>query len=57
MAKGPARRWPPSRRSSPSSARRMARQTLELLARWNRADDGSLRIDSEYLIVVARKRG
>jgi hypothetical protein len=25
--------------------------------RWNSADDGSIRIDAEYTLVVARKRG
>ena len=35
----------------------LQQQMLELLGRWNQAGDGTLRIDSEYLIVVARKRG
>jgi SAM-dependent methyltransferase len=29
--------------------------TMELVRRWNEADDGSLRIDSKYLLIVARK--
>jgi SAM-dependent methyltransferase len=28
---------------------------MELVRRWNQADDGSLRIDSKYLLTVARK--
>ncbi|MEA2363568.1 MAG: hypothetical protein QOD71_2713 [Thermoleophilaceae bacterium] len=32
-------------------------ETLELLRRLNTADDGSLRIDTDYLVIVARKRG
>jgi SAM-dependent methyltransferase len=31
--------------------------TVELARRFNRADDGSLRIESEYLLSVGRKRG
>ncbi len=27
---------------------------LEMLARWNQADDGSLRYDADYLLVIAR---
>jgi SAM-dependent methyltransferase len=30
-------------------------ESLELVERWNEADDGSLRIRSEYLLTVARK--
>jgi len=33
------------------------RQFRELIAEFNQADDGSVRIPSEYLMVVARKRG
>jgi SAM-dependent methyltransferase len=35
----------------------LRRETLELLRRHNRASDGGLRVDAEYLITVARKRG
>ena len=31
--------------------------TLDLLERHNRAGDGTLRLEAEYLITVARKRG
>jgi ubiquinone/menaquinone biosynthesis C-methylase UbiE len=33
------------------------RQFRELIGEFNQADDGSVRIQSEYLLVVARKRG
>jgi hypothetical protein len=33
------------------------RQFRELIDEFNAADDGSVRIPSEYLLVVARKRG
>jgi SAM-dependent methyltransferase len=33
------------------------RQFRELIGEFNEADDGSVRIQSEYLLVVARKRG
>lgn len=32
-------------------------ETLELLRRVNSADDGTVRIDADYLVIVARKRG
>ncbi|MBA3261788.1 MAG: methyltransferase domain-containing protein [Thermoleophilaceae bacterium] len=32
-------------------------ETLELLRRLNTADDGSVRINADYLVIVARKRG
>jgi hypothetical protein len=35
----------------------LRRATLELIKRHNVATDGTLRIDAEYLISVARKRG
>jgi SAM-dependent methyltransferase len=35
----------------------LSRATLELVRRHNQATDGSLRLDAEYLITVARKRG
>src|SRR3954463_3668675 len=34
----------------------MREDTLELMRRWNRAED-ELRLDAEYLLIVARKRG
>jgi hypothetical protein len=33
------------------------RRFVEIVEEFNQADDGSVRIQSEYLIVVARKRG
>jgi hypothetical protein len=36
---------------------RLRRDTLELLKRHNVATDGTLHIDADYLITVARKRG
>ncbi len=39
------------------SYEQLRRATLELLKRHNVATDGTLRIDAEYLISVARKRG
>jgi hypothetical protein len=35
----------------------LSRATLELVRRHNQATDGSLHLDAEYLITVARKRG
>jgi tRNA/tmRNA/rRNA uracil-C5-methylase (TrmA/RlmC/RlmD family) len=35
----------------------LSQATLELIKRHNVATDGTLRIDAEYLITVARKRG
>jgi hypothetical protein len=35
----------------------MQAEQLELARQWNSAGDGSVRIDAEYLISVARKRG
>ena len=35
----------------------LSRATLELVRRHNQATDGTLRLDAEYLISVARKRG
>ena len=32
-------------------------ETLDLVRRRNSASDGTLRIDAEYLVSVARKRG
>jgi hypothetical protein len=32
-------------------------ETLALAQRWNGATDGTMSVDSEYLLVVARKRG
>jgi hypothetical protein len=33
------------------------RRFREIIGEFNQADDGSVRIESEYLVVVARKRG
>jgi hypothetical protein len=33
------------------------RRFVDLMNEFNQADDGSIRIQSEYLLVVARKRG
>jgi SAM-dependent methyltransferase len=35
----------------------IVRGTIELAREWNAADDGTVRVETEYLIVVARKRG
>jgi len=35
----------------------LRRETLELIERHNTASDGALRLDAEYLLTVARKRG
>ncbi|HEX2232316.1 MAG TPA: class I SAM-dependent methyltransferase [Thermoleophilaceae bacterium] len=35
----------------------MQAEQLELAAKWNSADNGSVRLEAEYLISVARKRG
>lgn len=35
----------------------LRRENVALTAEWNRAEDGSVRIDSEYLLVVARDAG
>jgi SAM-dependent methyltransferase len=32
-------------------------ETVELARTWNSADDGTARVDPEYLVIVARKRG
>ena len=37
--------------------RALVGEVQELVERWNAADDGSIRIDAEYTLVVARKRG
>jgi SAM-dependent methyltransferase len=36
---------------------RLRAETVELARAWNGARDGTLRIDSEYLLIVARRRG
>ena len=41
----------------PETYRAMVEQAAHLLTDMNRADDGRLLLDSEYLQVVARKRG
>ena len=35
----------------------LRREFLDLVGRWNRADDGTVAIDAQYLVVVAHKRG
>jgi SAM-dependent methyltransferase len=35
----------------------LLRGTAELARHWNAADDGTVRVETDYLIVVARKRG
>jgi ubiquinone/menaquinone biosynthesis C-methylase UbiE len=35
----------------------LRRDNLEQIRRWNVADDGSLRLEAEYALIVARKRG
>jgi SAM-dependent methyltransferase len=42
---------------SPEQFEELIRQTVELARRWNEADDGTVRIGAEYLVIVARKRG
>jgi SAM-dependent methyltransferase len=47
-----------ARRSMPAEAHEeMHARTLELAERLNQASDGTLRIDAEYLLVVARRPG
>ena len=42
---------------SPEEHEAMQRELLEQARSWNVADDGSFRVDAEYLITVARRRG
>ena len=42
---------------TPERYEAMRGENLELFRRWNVAQDGSLRVESEYLLTVARKRG
>jgi SAM-dependent methyltransferase len=42
---------------TPEQFEAMRRENLELFRRWNVAQGGSLRVESEYLLTVARKRG
>lgn len=42
---------------SPEQYERLRAEALELTERRNAADDGSMRVESEYLQTVARKRG
>jgi ubiquinone/menaquinone biosynthesis C-methylase UbiE len=42
---------------SPEQFDQLVAQSAELAGKWNSADDGSLLIEAEYLVVVARKRG
>lgn len=47
-----------ARRSLPAETfEAMLAEQLELVERWNRAEDGSVEIEAEYLITVARKGG
>jgi hypothetical protein len=41
----------------PDQYEAMQAEQLELARQWNSAADGSVRIEAEYLISVARKRG
>jgi hypothetical protein len=41
----------------PAAFEELREATLELVRGHNHATDGSLRLDAEYLITVARKRG
>ena len=41
----------------PEQYERMRAEMLELFRRHNAAGDGSLRIEAEYLVTVARRRG
>ena len=42
---------------APEDYEELRRATLELLEGHNAATDGTLRLDAEYLVTVARKRG
>jgi ubiquinone/menaquinone biosynthesis C-methylase UbiE len=41
----------------PERFEEMGARTVDLIARRNSASDGSLRIEAEYVVIVARKRG
>jgi ubiquinone/menaquinone biosynthesis C-methylase UbiE len=41
----------------PDRFEELRRQLAELMARWNVAADGSLRVEAEYAVIVARRRG
>jgi SAM-dependent methyltransferase len=41
----------------PEQLERLSQETLEVGRRWNDAVDGSLRLEVDYLVTVARKRG
>jgi SAM-dependent methyltransferase len=43
--------------SAPEAYAELGRETLELLEGHNAATDGTLRLEAEYLLTVARKRG
>jgi SAM-dependent methyltransferase len=46
------------RESLPDDRREeLRRDFVDLVERWNRADDGSVAVDGDYLIVLARRRG
>jgi SAM-dependent methyltransferase len=46
-----------SQEMSDDAREALARDAQEVVDRWNQADDGTVRIDAEYSLVVARKRG
>ena len=39
------------------AAQQLRAEFVDLVERWNRAEDGSVAIDAEYALVVARRRG
>jgi SAM-dependent methyltransferase len=41
----------------PEQYEELTRDTLELMRRWSNDDEGGVRIDVDYLLLVARKRG
>ena len=41
----------------PEQYEQMERENLELMREWNQAKDGSLLIEGEYAVIVARRRG
>ena len=41
----------------PEQYEELIRDTVDLMRRWGTDDEGRVRVESEYLIIVARKRG
>jgi len=41
----------------PEQYEELIRDTVDLMRRWGTDDEGGVRVESEYLIIVARKRG